>query len=194
MWCFGTEWTRGPATQPFFLKNSWSKEGQERIRCVKAQGKKKGSGQCTLTLTQQEKGTASFVETIHSKKRTPVFPKGNNSPSTVTSTEFLQITRFHYHIVDQSMFFIVRVAIAGGYGCHWLCRRLVVPSNQLLVLSRGIGLRSKRLRRTTPPSPPDSVLGSERENGIFTENELTGVVAPSYMRPRNFFLYYTMYI
>jgi hypothetical protein len=127
-----------PATQPFFLKNSWSKEGQERIRCVKAQGKKKGSGQCTLTLTQQEKGTASFVETIHSKKRTPVFPKGNNSPSTVTSTEFLQITRFHYHIVDQSMFFIVRVAIAGGYGCHWLCRRLVVPSNQLLVLSRGI--------------------------------------------------------
>jgi hypothetical protein len=86
---------------------------------VKAQGKKKGSGQCTLTLTQQEKGTASFVEN-DSKKRPPVFPKGYNSPSTVTSAEFLQITRFHYQIIDQGVFFIVRVSIATlHYCCHF---------------------------------------------------------------------------
>ena len=86
---------------------------------MKAQGKKKGSGQCTLTLTQQEKGTASFVEN-DSKKRPPVFPKGNNSPSTVTSAEFLQITRFHYQIIDQGVFFIVRVSIATlHYCCHF---------------------------------------------------------------------------
>ena len=86
---------------------------------MKAQGKKKGSGQCTLTLTQQEKGTASFVEN-DSKKRPPVFPKGYNSPSTVTSTEFLQIPRFHYQIIDQGVFFIVRVSIATlHYCCHF---------------------------------------------------------------------------